>query len=99
MSVLAIQEGSQSSKMLVLTNLLEWRNVGKDSKVHEARMGGRPWLIQYWVLAGGGLDGLEEVEDEAMSFIDSGISGGVITNHFKFHYALQMVGVVKGVLG
>eukprot|EP00985_Skeletonema_marinoi_P027764 scaffold23323_cov91-Skeletonema_marinoi.AAC.1 len=51
------------------------------------------------VLAGGGLDGLEEVEDEAMSFIDSSISGGVITNHFKFHYALQMVGVVKGILG
>ena len=49
MSVLAIQEGSQSSRMLVLTNLLEWRNVGKDSKVHEARIGGRPWLIQYWV--------------------------------------------------
>ena len=48
---------------------------------------------------GGGLDGLEEVEDEAMSFIDSSISGGVITNHFKFHYALQMVGVVKGILG
>lgn len=36
----------------------------------------------------GGLDGLEEVEDEAMSFIDSGISGCVITDHFKFHNTL-----------
>jgi len=36
MSVLAIQEGSQSRKMLMLTNLLEWRNVGMEEDLVDA---------------------------------------------------------------